>query len=205
MFKSYLNFFISLAELILEESPIVCGPVKNTLPICLSCYGGLDSQQNVNICSTCHFPFCSENCKKSEEHRAECSIFEQQNVQISVEKFTYQNPQKEYDLILPLRMLALKSRNPSKWKPIWKLMSQLDQLKKKSEWVEKQKYVVDYILNTLKLPNVTEDMILTLLAIDKINGITCKYIFIRHLLQFYIFRPIWNIRISNFKFYIHPL
>ena len=188
--------------MILEESPIVCGPVKNTLPICLSCYGGLDSQQNVNICSTCHFPFCSENCKKSEEHRAECSIFEQQNVQISVDKFTYQNPQKEYDLILPLRMLALKSRNPSKWKPIWKLMSQLDQLKKKSEWIEKQKYVVDYILNTLKLPNVTEDMILTLLAIDKINGITCKYIFIRHLLQFYIFRPIWNIRISNFKFYI---
>merc|ERR1712156_245949 len=124
---------IKEAELILEESPIVCGPVKNTSPICLSCYGGLDSQQNV---------------------------------QISVEKFTYQNPQKEYDLILPLRMLALKSRNPSKWKPIWKLMSQLDQLKKKSEWVEKQKYVVDYILNTLKLPNVTEDMILTLLAIN---------------------------------------
>ena len=53
-------------------------------------------------------------------------------------------------------------------------MSQLDQLKKNSEWVEKQKYVVDYILNILKLPNVTEDMILTVLAIDKINGITCK-------------------------------
>ena len=94
-------------------------------------------------------------------------------MKISVEKFNYQNPQKEYDLILPLRMLALKS-NPSKWKPLWKLMSQLDQLKKRTEWVEKQKYVVDFILNILKLPNVNEDMILTLLAIDKINGITCK-------------------------------
>ena len=158
--------------MILEESPIVCGPAKNTLPVCLSCYIHLDSQ-NVFICSTCNFPFCSEKCKKSEEHRAECSIFEQQNVKISVEKFIYQDPQKEYDLIMPLRMLSLKL-NPSKWKPFWKLMSQLDQLKKNSEWVEKQKYVVDFILNILKFPNVTEDMILTLLAIDKINGITCK-------------------------------
>ena len=166
-----IQIFIA-AELILEESPIVCGPVKNTIPVCLSCYSNLDSQ-NVNICSTCHFPFCSEKCKTSEEHQAECSIFNEQNVKISVEKFNYQNTQKEYDLIMPLRILSLKT-NPSKWKPLWKLMSQLDQLKKNSEWVEKQKYVVDYILNILKLPNVTEDMILTVLAIDKINGITCK-------------------------------
>ena len=155
----------------MEESPIVCGPVKNTFPVCLSCYGGLDGQ-NVTICATCHFPFCSEKCKKTEDHRAECAFFEQQNVKIAVEKFSYQHPQKEYDLILPLRMLALKS-NPTKWKPLWKLMSQLNQFKKEAEWIEKEKYVVDYILNILKLPDVTQDMVLTILAIDKINGITC--------------------------------
>ena len=63
-------------------------------------------------------------------------------------------------------------------------MSHFENLKKKKEWMEKQKYIVDYITNTLKLPNVTEDQILTILAIDHINGHTGSiYLIVRIYIQ----------------------
>ena len=110
----------------------------------------------------------------SPEHQIECTIFSEQNVQVDTDKFNYPI-EPIYDIILPLRILSFKSpktQNFEKWKPFWKLMSHFENLKKKKDWIEQQKYIVDYIMNTLKLPNVTEDQILTILAIDHINGHT---------------------------------
>ena len=58
---------------------MVRGPVKNTIPVCLSCYNELDPE-NVVVCWICNFPFCSEECQQFEEHQQECSIFAKQNV-----------------------------------------------------------------------------------------------------------------------------
>ena len=154
----------------MEESVLVRGPVKNTIPVCLSCYNELDAD-SVIVCWICNFPFCSEECQQFEEHQMECSIFAKQNVKIKNDQFDYSSSEPAYDLILPLRLLFLKS-DPEKWKTFWKLMSHHGNLKKKSDWVDKQKYVVDYILNTLKLPNITEDIILTILGINHVNGVT---------------------------------
>ena len=88
------------------------------------------------------------------------------------DQFDYSSSESAYDLILPLRMLYLKSSDPDKWKQFWKLSSHIGNFKKKNEWVDKQKYVVDFILNTLKLPDITEDIILTILGIIHVNGVT---------------------------------
>ena len=153
----------------LEESVLVRGPVKNTIPVCLSCYNELDPE-NVVVCWICNFPFCSEECQQFEEHQQECSIFAKQNVKIkNHDQFDYSSSESAYDLILPLRMLYLKSSDPDKWKQFWKLSSHIGNFKKKNEWVDKQKYVVDYILNTLKLPDITEDIILTILGLGAIK------------------------------------
>ena len=160
-------------ELILEESVLVRGPIKKTIPVCLSCYNELDADSVTVNCWICNFPFCSEECQQFEEHQQECSIFAKQNVKIkNHDQFNYSSSESVYDLIIPLRIIFLKSSDPEKWKQFWKLMSHYGHLKKKSEWIDKQKYVVDYILNTLKLPDITEDIILTILGINHINGVT---------------------------------
>ena len=91
-----------------------------------------------------------------------------------VQNQNYSTVEQAYDLILPLRLLSLKS-DPERWKQIWKLMSHSDNLKKKKEFLEKHKFVVDYILTRLKIPDVDEDLILDLLAIDHINGHTGSF------------------------------
>ena len=98
----------------------------------------------------------------------ECALFTQQNVKVNADNFNYELFEPDYDLILPLRILSLK-QNPEKWAIIMKMCSQLGNLKKNSDWVKKQKYVIDYILNTMKLPDVSEDLLLTVMGIIQIN------------------------------------
>ena len=56
-------------------------------------------------------------------------------------------------------------------------MSHLDEFKQNKEWMEKQKPICDFILNKMKIPDVTQEMLLTILAIDSINGRTSKILF----------------------------
>ena len=101
----------------------------------------------------------------------ECKFFTPHRVKMYVQNQNYSTVEQAYDLILILRLLSLKS-DPERWKQIWKLMSHSDNLKKKTAFLEKHKFVVDYILTRLKIPDVDEDLILDLLAIDHINGHT---------------------------------
>ena len=97
----------------------------------------------------------------------ECSILAQENVKLTDdERFI-----NSYDLILPLRILSLRSK-PKQWKPFWKMMSHLKAFKQNKEWMEKQKNVLDFILKKLKIPDVSEELLLTILAIDSVNGRT---------------------------------
>ena len=79
-----------------------------------------------------------------------------------------------YDTILPLKILALK--DSANWKPFWKLMSQSEKLQQKSStWKEGQKHIIDFLLD-LKLPNVDENLIYTVLAIIETNSIEKEFI-----------------------------
>jgi len=169
---------IEPGELIIEESPMIRAPVMGgtTLGcstgsslICLGCYnlltGGWVS------CSNCGGTLCSVKCKDSADHQMECSFFAKQNMKNTAD----QNSVNYYDIILPLRILSLRKKPEVLWKPFWKLMSHLDEFKQNKEWLEKQKIVSDFILKKMKIPDVTEEMILTILAIDAINGRTMNF------------------------------
>lgn len=64
---------ISEGEIILEESPLVAGPLQVTPPVCLGCYTLL-SEFNKKDCTKCGWPVCSDLCEKSDEHFPECDI-----------------------------------------------------------------------------------------------------------------------------------
>lgn len=72
------RFFVSTADIregdvILEEDPLVSGPLQTTPPVCLGCYVLLNELSRRD-CSKCGWPVCSERCENSDSHRSECEI-----------------------------------------------------------------------------------------------------------------------------------
>ena len=66
-------------------------------------------------------------------------------------KFCYEDKEPLYDVIAPIRALALKESNPDEWKLVWNLMSHLDNWMKDPEWKESHQYILDFILDTIKV------------------------------------------------------
>ncbi len=95
----------------------------------------------------------------------ECQFFG--NVKVDGENFNYSTFEVLYDVILPLRVLSL--RETPQWKVVINLKHHLKELQQRPSWKDGHKFVIDYITSTLKL-NVSEDTILTILAIDQANS-----------------------------------
>ena len=153
---------IEQGGLILQEDLLVRGPVKKTKPVCLTCYSLIDWSDCV-YCKKCNFIFCHDWCNAADEHQAECKVLPQ----VDSYNFNYTDFEPMYDVILPLRILLLK--DSPKWKPFIKMMSQLENHKKSDKWKEDQKHVIDFLLE-LKLPDVDENLIYTILAIIETNS-----------------------------------
>lgn len=64
---------IKQGEIIIKESPLVCGPSQITGPTCVGCLNALN-QINYTECDKCGWPVCSENCKTNKNHRGECEL-----------------------------------------------------------------------------------------------------------------------------------
>ena len=70
---------------------------------------------------------------------------------MDVSKFNYKGVEPLYDVIPPLRALALKTKRPENWKIFWNLMSHLDNWKKDPSWKESHQYIIDFLLDKLKV------------------------------------------------------
>ena len=116
--------FIKKGQLIIEELPVVRCPPYSTKPICLGCYEYLD-KGNVYYCPKCHWPMCSKECCSKPDHKAECEIFSQSGYKVLSKKFNYQSFEPLYDVLTPIRMLALKNERPDDWKSLSSLQSHL--------------------------------------------------------------------------------
>ena len=56
-----------------------------------------------------------------------------------------------YDVIPPLRALALRDQDPAMWKLFWNLMSHYDNWMKDPEWQISHQYIIDFLLDKLKV------------------------------------------------------
>lgn len=67
---------ISPGEIVIQEAPLISGPLQTTPPICLGCYNLL-TEFNSRDCERCGWPICSLDCEKSKAHQPECDITSQ--------------------------------------------------------------------------------------------------------------------------------
>lgn len=73
-------------------------------------------------CSKCNIPLCSKSCQTKGDHQIECPVMEK--VQDLKDQET---PFKDWNLILPIRVLLLKHSDPAKYKALNNLVSNRSQ------------------------------------------------------------------------------
>ena len=56
-----------------------------------------------------------------------------------------------YDVVPPLRALALRSKNPENWRLFWNLMSHYENWLKDPAWKDCHQYIIDFLLDKLKV------------------------------------------------------
>lgn len=66
-------------------------------------------------------------------------------------KFKFDDVEPMYDVIAPLRALALRDQDPALWKLFWNLMSHYDNWMKDPEWKASHQYIIDFLLDKLKV------------------------------------------------------
>ena len=79
---------------------------------------------------------------------------------IDASKFSFSEPEPLYDLISPLRVLSQRESNPEHYKLFCALESHLAQWKKQPDFVEAHRFVSDYLIKTLKMKDVDEDLVM---------------------------------------------
>ena len=65
--------------------------------------------------------------------------------------FNFDDAEQMYDVIPALRALAIRDKQPETWKLFWNLMSHLDNWMKDPEWKVSHQYIIDFILDKLKV------------------------------------------------------
>lgn len=100
----------------MKEKAAVLGPKIRSQIICLGCHKNLfqlDTTKDFLRCSRCTWPICSKKCENSSLHIDECHLMSSRNFKSSI-KNAGNVAQLEtcYCLILPLRVLLLKQKNP---------------------------------------------------------------------------------------------
>ncbi len=160
---------IAAGELILSEFPIVKYPQWKTSPACLGCYELINADSYV-LCANCNWPVCSEACSKAEDHLLECHLFQKCHVKIEPNEISFDGPMRIYDVITPLRMLALRDQgNGQKWAQLRNLESHKDKWEQQTGWREQLDHAIKFMLETMKLPGVDEVLILELFGIAYVN------------------------------------
>lgn len=143
---------ISPLEVILEDDPAVFGPNHDTEPVCLECLLPVDGTY---LCSRCNLPLCGEKCDQTRQyHIRECDLLSETpkgyKMVVDFSRVGKHPGVKaiapEYCCITPLRLLALKDKEPELWDRVQMLMDHDDDRRKEEDyWKMFQVNAVDFL------------------------------------------------------------
>jgi len=139
---------IRKGEIILSDQAAVVGPMYTKCRIsCLNCL----KTTNLQPCSKCSWPVCSQECENGFFHLHECSILSnaqcKPNVSFDQESFHL------YPCITPLRLLLLRETDPDAWRVLDTFMDHNDDRENKDNqaWKLHELLVRNFIQKYLKL------------------------------------------------------
>ncbi|XP_066945423.1 uncharacterized protein [Macrobrachium rosenbergii] len=158
---------LKAGDVILKEDPIVVGPKQITEPICLGCYKRVDGSYR---CQKCHWPLCGPQCERSPDHLPECVVGAEIGSPIEITNF--EEPNHFYEVVFPLRCLALKKKSPRKYEQILALDSHYEDRKGTHVYMENQKSIVNMLRNYFFLQQFPiEDIDSSEKSIHNVTGI----------------------------------
>merc|ERR1711936_1219197 len=91
---------LGAGDLLLVAPPVVLGPGRQEVAVCLGC---LQAVPGLAPCSSCSWPVCSSSCSSSPHHSQECQLLKAAGEKCKIKNFTEKTT--ALDFITPLRLL----------------------------------------------------------------------------------------------------
>ncbi|KAF7285495.1 hypothetical protein GWI33_010593 [Rhynchophorus ferrugineus] len=162
-------------EVIITEQPLVVGPCTDCKVQCLGCYRDLENEQYIYRCPGCGWPLCSKKCpgrKRQHGHtQIECTILQECKSALYLNYNDLKSMRLNFQVIVPLRCLILKTTDPSSYAILMDMESHNDIRRNIPElWNLNQTRVVDRIIKDWGLTEFTEDEIHTICGILEVNA-----------------------------------
>ncbi|XP_066992449.2 SET domain-containing protein SmydA-8 isoform X1 [Anabrus simplex] len=162
-------------DVIVSEFPLVVGPAQGCQPLCLGCYKRLcEDGPHKYRCSGCGWPLCGPDCPgfhtEYGHSEAECSLFAKKPQKFP-DDLTECSIKSQYQAIVPLRCLLLKTVDPAKWRTLLTMESH-NEVRRKIPviWKTNQLLVVDRIRSDWGMDHFSEDEIHTICGILEVNA-----------------------------------
>lgn len=160
---------IDALELILFDAAIAYGPRNMNTPVCLECGKKVDKSYH---CGMCNMPMCGPTCQVGQTHYNECQFF--RGLRESLHTRNFEDPESPiYQCIAPLRLLQKKTTHPKWFKRLGFLMDHGESREMEGvEWNEKQKKIVNFLLQSCGLKDFTEEDIHWAIGLMRTNAVS---------------------------------
>ncbi|XP_076048725.1 SET domain-containing protein SmydA-8-like [Oratosquilla oratoria] len=165
-------------QLIINDTPLVVGPLSVSTVVCISCHGPAHSTRSngglemISRCSKCRWPVCSPGCLKRAERlhsKRECIVLSKDPKGCGVPVKEGSTPR--YDIIMVVRALLLREDDPDAWNLLLSLESHVRQHMRLQD--EHHIAVVRYITEVLKM-DVTKDIVHEVRGVILTNAIEIR-------------------------------
>lgn len=167
------NRDIKPGEIILKESPLICGPSQITCPVCVQCLQRLDESDIENAeqtCDRCGWPICVDCVpNRTTVKHLECDITAARGTRFAIQHYFMPHPM--YQCITVLRCLLMKERDPVKYAKLMQLESHCEQRCGSSQWCSDREGIAKFIPKFFNCSDRwSEEEILKMAGIVQVNG-----------------------------------
>ncbi|XP_055914097.1 SET domain-containing protein SmydA-8 isoform X2 [Eupeodes corollae] len=169
------NRNLNAGENIIQESPVAIGPAANSEAVCLGCYIPVKLSLSQYRCSDCKWPLCSADCRGighvNGHTEYECKFLKEKNSAVDlIATATLTKIKHLYELILPIRILLMKTHKPDSYERI-RVMESHIKLRKLNKilWDHYQEIIVNKLLKEWNLEGFSEEDIHTICGVIDVN------------------------------------
>ncbi|XP_055845262.1 SET domain-containing protein SmydA-8 [Episyrphus balteatus] len=166
---------LEAGEPIIEELPLAIGPSANSEAVCLGCYIPVKLTLSQYKCSECKWPLCSPECRGIGQvtgHTSyECKFLKEKNSAVDLLATASLTTIKSlYELILPIRILLMKTHRPDDYNVILSMEAHL-KLRRLNNvlWEHYQKTIVNKLRDDWNTKDYSEEDIHTICGIIDVN------------------------------------
>ncbi|KAK4326384.1 hypothetical protein Pmani_003100 [Petrolisthes manimaculis] len=116
---------LEAGQVLMEDTPLVMGPMAECTDVCLGCHELIPESSEVLHCPGCYWPICSIKCATSPNHLPECSVLARERNHVSTPNNL--ETTRRYEFILIVRCLLMQDQAPSAWKEVMSMSHHTEQ------------------------------------------------------------------------------